>query len=157
MKTENGFREEFSFLSNFTYFEKPMVVHRDGHTFSFPTNEHFYQACKFKDYEMIMFVSQHPSKGLKKFINSKKSEWREDWDEIKLSVMETGLRYKFSHHNPKLLQKLLDTKGIELVEYNYWNDVFWGICKKTEVGENHLGKLLMKIREEKINEQTNIS
>ena len=87
MKTENGFREEFSFLSNFTYFEKPMVVHREDYVFSFPTNEHFYQACKFKDYEMIMFVSKHPSKGLKKFINSKKSEWREDWDEIKLGVM----------------------------------------------------------------------
>ena len=84
MKTENGFREEFSFLSNFTYFEKQMVVRREGYVFSFPTNEHFYQACKFKDYEMIVLVSKHPSKGLKKFINSKKSEWREDWDEIKL-------------------------------------------------------------------------
>ena len=152
MKTEDGFREEFSFLSNFTYFEKPMVVRREGYVFSFPTNEHFYQACKFKDYEMIVLVSKHPSKGLKKFINSKKSEWREDWDEIKLGVMETGLRYKFSKHNTKLRQKLLDTKGIELVEYNYWNDVFWGVCKKTEVGENHLGKLIMKIREEVDNE-----
>lgn len=30
----------------------------------------------------------------------------------------------------------------------WWQDVFCGVCKKTEVGENHLGKLLMKIREE---------
>ena len=67
-------------------------------------------------------------------------------------IMETGLRYKFSKHNPKLRQNLLDTNGIELVEYNYWNDVFWGVCKKTEVGENHLGKLIMKIREEVDNE-----
>ena len=66
--------------------------------------------------------------------------------------MESGLRYKFSKHNPKLRQKLLDTNGVELVEYNYWHDVFWGVCKKTEVGENHLGKLIMKIREEVDNE-----
>jgi predicted NAD-dependent protein-ADP-ribosyltransferase YbiA (DUF1768 family) len=29
---------------------------------------------------------------------------------------------------------------------NYWNDKFWGICKG--VGENHLGKILMQIRDE---------
>lgn len=148
MKTENGFRDEFSFLSNFTYFEKSMVIRRDIYIFIFHTNEHFYQACKFQNYDVIAEVGNHPSKGLKKFVNSKKNEWRKDWDDIKLGVMETGLRYKFSEHNPILRQKLLDTKGVELIEYNYWNVVYWGVCKKTEVGENNLGKLLMKIREE---------
>jgi ribA/ribD-fused uncharacterized protein len=147
MKTENGFREEFSFLSNFTYFDKPMVLHREVYTFVFKTNEHFYQACKFQDFDMIAEVGNHPSKGLKKFINSKKSEWRKDWDDIKLNIMRVGLKYKFSDHNPKLKQMLLDTGDIELVEYNYWNDKFWGVCKKTEEGENHLGKLLMEIRD----------
>lgn len=28
---------------------------------------------------------------------------------------------------------------------NYWKDTYWGVCNG--VGENHLGKLLMKIRE----------
>lgn len=148
MKTNNGFRDEFSFLSNFTYFEKPMVIRRSVYDFVFLTNEHFYQACKFKDYDMIKLVADHPSKDLKKFINSKKSEWRQDWDDIKLGVMETGLRYKFSEYNPGLRQKLLDTEDIELVEYNYWNDKYYGVCKKTDVGENHVGKLLMKIRKD---------
>jgi predicted NAD-dependent protein-ADP-ribosyltransferase YbiA (DUF1768 family) len=34
----------------------------------------------------------------------------------------------------------------ELVEGNWWNDTFWGVCNG--VGENNLGKLLMKIRAE---------
>lgn len=100
--TSNGFREEYSFLSNFTPFEKPLIVERDNYTFVFNTNEHFYQACKFTDYEDILTVSKHPSKGLKKYINSIKEDWRKDWDNIKLDVMLLGLRYKFSNYNPKL-------------------------------------------------------
>lgn len=150
MKTEQGFRGEYSFLSNFTNFEKPLVITRGEGLFRFVfhTNEHFYQACKFTDYNLIIEVANHPSKGLKKFINSLKNEWRPDWDDIKLGIMEKGLRYKFSEHNPKLRKKLIDTLGLELVEYNYWNDKYWGVCLKTGGGENHLGKLLMKVREE---------
>ena len=33
----------------------------------------------------------------------------------------------------------------EIVEENTWGDTFWGVCKG--VGENHLGKLLMEIRD----------
>lgn len=147
MKTEKGFREEYSFLSNFTYFEKPMFYYG----LIFPSNEHFYQAMKFeKDSGYREVIANHPSKGLKKFVNDNKHLWRSDWNDVKLSVMEYGLRYKFSENNPKLLQKLIDTKGIELVEYNWWNDKFFGVCLKTGEGENNLGKLLMKIREESL-------
>lgn len=145
MKTEKGFREEYSFLSNFTYFDKPMTY--DG--LYFVSNEHFYQAMKFsRDSLHRKEISDHPSKGLKKYVNSSKSEWRKDWDDIKLEVMLYGLRYKFSEHNPTLRQKLIGTKDIELVEFNWWNDKFWGVCLKTGEGENHLGKLLMQVRKE---------
>lgn len=33
----------------------------------------------------------------------------------------------------------------ELVEGNNWNDTYWGVCKG--VGENHLGKILIRIRD----------
>lgn len=143
MKTEKGFREEYSFLSNFTYLEKPLC----GDGLSFPTVEHFYQAMKTKDKSLRKVISEHPSKGLKKFVRENVT-LRDDWDDIKLSVMEYGLRWKFSDNNPILKRKLLATKGVELVELNYWNDIFFGVCLKTGEGENHLGKLLMKIREE---------
>lgn len=69
---------------------------------------------------------------------------RIDWDSIKLSVMEQLLRLKFS--DPLLKSKLVKTYPQELIEGNYWNDYYWGVCQGK--GENHLGKLLMKIREE---------
>jgi predicted NAD-dependent protein-ADP-ribosyltransferase YbiA (DUF1768 family) len=58
--------------------------------------------------------------------------------------MEDLLRQKFQ--NPYLKNKLLATGNAEIEETNSWGDVFWGICKG--VGENHLGKILMKIRSE---------
>ena len=143
MKTEKGFREEYSFLSNFTYLEKPLC----GDGLSFPTVEHFYQAMKTKDEALRKVISEHPSKGLKKFV-LENITIRDDWEDIKLSVMEYGLRWKFSDNNPMLKGKLLATKGVELVEMNYWRDIFWGVSLQTGEGENHLGKLLMKIREE---------
>lgn len=45
---------------------------------------------------------------------------------------------------PGLQAKLLETGNEELVEGNYWGDTFWGVCRGR--GENHLGKLLMKVR-----------
>jgi N-glycosidase YbiA len=41
---------------------------------------------------------------------------------------------------------LLDTGDAELVEVNHWRDFWWGVCNG--VGANHLGRLLMTIRNE---------
>lgn len=147
-ETSDGFRGDYSFLSNFTYFEKPLVIQRGKYRFVFKTTEHFYQACKFTDYNRILEISNHPSKGLKKYVNNLKHEWRSDWDDIKVGVMKTGLKYKFSDNNPQLRKKLVDTTLTELVEYNWWSDKFWGVCLKTGEGENTLGKLLMDIRKQ---------
>ncbi|CAM0108020.1 hypothetical protein VPH166E361_0079 [Vibrio phage 166E36-1] len=144
------FRDECSFLSNFQYFDKPLQLKYQGVILSFPTNEHFYIAMKTTNLTLRKQVCDHPLKGLKKFGNS--LPLRDDWDDIKLSVMEYGLRYKFSDANPSLKRKLLATGSQELQEGNWWNDKYWGVCLKTGEGENHLGKLLMEIREEKQNE-----
>jgi predicted NAD-dependent protein-ADP-ribosyltransferase YbiA (DUF1768 family) len=125
-ETEEGFRGEYSFLSNFTYFETPWIVTRGDYKFIFVSNEHFYQACKFTDLDLILKVSEHPAKGLKKFVGTLKEFIREDWAEIKTTVMKTGLDYKFSAYNPKLCEKLLNTGDIKLVEYNWWGDIFLG-------------------------------
>jgi predicted NAD-dependent protein-ADP-ribosyltransferase YbiA (DUF1768 family) len=70
---------------------------------------------------------------------------RPDWREVREEVMEVGLRQKF-RQNPELLQKLLDTGDAYLEEGNTWNDRYWGVCRG--VGQNKLGHLLMKLREE---------
>jgi predicted NAD-dependent protein-ADP-ribosyltransferase YbiA (DUF1768 family) len=68
--------------------------------------------------------------------------------------MEVLLREKFSRGTR--YRDLLDqTKGEEIIEGNAWHDNFWGNCsckKRPECGKegkNHLGMLLMKIRDEK--------
>ena len=69
---------------------------------------------------------------------------RADWEEVKIEIMEEALRLKFD--DPHLKDLLLATGDKELIEGNTWNDQFWGVCNG--VGENNLGKLLMKLRKE---------
>lgn len=142
------FRGKYSFLSNFQYFDKPMQYG----DLSFPTNEHFYVAMKTLDQDLRREVSIHPCKGLKAFGNT--LPLREDWDDIKDKVMEFGLRYKYSRHNPTLRKKVIALKDVKIVEGNWWGDDYWGFCLKTGQGENNLGKLIMKIRDEIIEEES---
>lgn len=136
------FRGKYSFLSNFYSLHKPLR-HRGV---DYITIEHFYIAMKTVDMEARREVARHPSKGLKKF--GKSLVLRDDWEDVKLKLMEKGLRYKFSDNNKVLQRMLLRTKDLHIQEGNMWNDKFWGVCLKTGHGSNHLGKLLMKIREE---------
>ena len=69
---------------------------------------------------------------------------RSDWLDVRLRLMKELVRRKFE--NPELRSLLLSTGTTVLVEGNQWGDTFWGVCKG--VGENHLGLILMEIREE---------
>ena len=64
--------------------------------------------------------------------------------------MEEIVRAKF-YQNPQLAEKLIATADRKIVEGNTWHDTFWGVDAATGKGENHLGVILMKIREELIN------
>jgi ribA/ribD-fused uncharacterized protein len=72
-------------------------------------------------------------------------EIRPDWNEVRLQVMWNVLQAKFAQH-PDLAAKLVATGDQEIVEGNTWNDKFWGVCNGE--GMNHLGIMLMAIREE---------
>jgi len=50
---------------------------------------------------------------------------------------------KFSQ-SKKLSELLLSTGDKYLEETNNWGDEFWGVCN--EVGENNLGKILIRVR-----------
>lgn len=88
----------------------------------------------------------------KKF--GRKMEIRTDWtDELRLQIMESLLRQKFSKTNIDLMILLIETYPLKLVEGNNWHDNFFGSCtckKETcrDTGKNNLGKLLEKIRDE---------
>lgn len=137
------FRGKYSWLSNF----HPCTVEYGDLIFG--SVELFYIAMKTKDnllrYNISLMDSSEAGK-LKK--ESKSWAVRSDWDDIKLGVMEYGLREKFK--DSALRQKLLETENQNIQEGNYWNDRFWGVDLKIDpnIGENHLGRLLMKIRDE---------
>lgn len=131
-----SFDGEFAFLSNFF----PCEITWEGITFQ--TTEAAFQAAKTTDLEKRKEIAELSTPGKAKRAG-RKLEIRSDWESIKVSIMEEVLRIKFSQ--PKMRELLKSTSSKELVEGNTWGDTFWGVC---ETGQNMLGKLLMKIRNE---------
>ncbi len=92
-------------------------------------------------------AAMSPFEAKKAIRDEVKFRWRDTWNqEESLKVMEHILRFKFTKET-SWGKKLLETEG-EIVENNNWGDVFWGFDINQNKGENHLGKILMKIREE---------
>lgn len=56
-------------------------------------------------------------------------------------------RKNFNQH-PELVGLLIGTGDKILIEGNHWGDACWGVDTRTGQGENHLGKILMKVRGE---------
>lgn len=138
-KVIDKFSGYYRFLNNFYL---PAAVVLDG--VPYPGVEHAYQAAKSDDVIMRAIVRQAATPGAAKRIGQRLL-LRHDWEQVKLLVMEDLVRQKFTNH-PELGQALLDTGDAELIEGNHWGDTFWGVCNG--VGENHLGKILMKVRQE---------
>ena len=133
------FDGKYSFLSNFfnSNFSLELTL--------WPTVEHWYQAHKTKSFTIQEMIRHMKTPYLAKQ-RGKKIQLRDDWcDDFKLKLMYEGVKAKFDQ-NYTLRKMLVNTKDSELIEGNTWNDTFWGVCNG--VGENHLGKILMRIREE---------
>jgi len=129
--------KDVAFLSNFY----SVIVKYNG--IEFPSVEHAFQASKCLDENVQRQFRIIPTPGeAKRF--GKKVKLREDWEIVKVSIMEDLLKQKFSQK--ELKNKLLETGNLELIEGNNHGDTFWG--QVNGQGENMLGKLLMKIRDE---------
>lgn len=144
-----AFKGEMFFLSNF--YESKITVtitDRSGkkRDYIFQTAEHLFQACKAVHDEDFFKIAQSETPGEAKKI-ARTIKMRENWEEIKIDVM-TGIILKKFTQNQTLKNKLIATGNIELIEENDWNDTFWGVDIKTKKGQNHLGKILMEVREE---------
>jgi len=133
-----SFSGKHHFLSNF--FEAGVFL--DG--LSFDTVEHAYQAAKSLDLEYRWDIRRAHSPGLAKRLGQK-AKLRPDWERIKVQVMTGLVREKFELHL-ELAEQLLATGNASLIEGNTWGDRFWGVCDGR--GENHLGKILMQVRDE---------
>jgi ribA/ribD-fused uncharacterized protein len=148
-------RAQFGFLSNF----HAARVEIERHVW--PTVEHFYQAQKSTDRAFHALILEHESPGRAKRLRSSPSPtgsarkgsyfrtnpaaFRADWWDVRLEVMQRGVRAKFEQ-NPELAAMLLATDFAELVEDSE-RDTFWGAGSNGN-GQNHLGRLLMAVRQE---------
>lgn len=133
------FKNQYFFLSNF--YEYPIYYNK----LVFCNAEAAFQAQKvINEKDQYKFINLNASQARKL---GKTVQLRKDWEEIKDNVMYEIVKRKFLT-NKELQQKLLETKEEELVEGNWWHDTYWGVDSKTGIGQNKLGKILMKVREE---------
>ena len=154
-ETTNGFRDEFFFLSNF--YEAPVTIEYENRKFALPTGEHLFQGMKIaaalnpKDnVSALQRLEQAPTPGKAKYWGRSIRIDVPLWDSMSLRCMRRTLELKFSQH-PDLMEKLLNTGDMVLVEYNDWKDTLWGVDQKTRNGKNQLGKLLMELRQNAMN------
>jgi ribA/ribD-fused uncharacterized protein len=146
----DSFRDEWFFLSNFSYHK---FVYKGK---LFKTSEHFFMACKTfdKEHQAQIIACEKPSEA--KALCKPKSHGgiitlREDWENVKYRLMDLAIYLKFTQ-NPTIAKELIDTGDAYLIEGNTWHDNVWGNCtcgrpQCYEDGLNALGIALMNLRD----------
>ena len=145
----NSFTGQYRFLSNF--WKCPVVY--DG--LVYPTAEHAYQAAKTTDLLLRETIRSMPRPGQAKKAGSEiKDTILPGWFDVtpagktlRYEVMKQIVNNKFSAPNFDIIRALMKTRGQKLEEGNSWGDTFWGVYSRTRQGDNHLGKILMEIRD----------
>ena len=139
-----SFTDQNGFLSNF-FFCRVKV-----HDIEAVTAEHAFQALKTLDNSERHQVLECSTPGQAKRMGQRIT-LRPDWEDIKIDVMRSVVRAKFTQ-NLELAAQLIRTKDVPLIEGNNWGDQFWGMTFNQHTqsweGENHLGKILMQVRQE---------
>jgi ribA/ribD-fused uncharacterized protein len=142
MKKITRFNDEYFFLSNFY----PRFI-RDG-KLRFKCVESAFQSYKCEKHEdrfpFQFMVSSYAKR------RGRSVKLRPDWEKNKIFYMYKLVLLKFRSHRD-LQDKLLETGDAELIEGNNWHDNYWGDCYcplcKNIKGQNHLGKILMRVRD----------
>jgi len=135
--------ESYGEFSNF--YEAPFTLRGSR----WKTVEHFFQAQKPIEKALQRKIMKANSPALAaKLGRARGMKIQPNWDRMRLSVMHEGVLEKFSQ-NERLKEFLLSTGDAKLVERTE-NDSFWGDVGDGS-GENHLGRILMKIREQLAN------
>ncbi len=110
----------------------------------YPTVEHYYQASKFSDENIIKKILQCKSPKEASEIGRDRNNIRiPNFKEIKLKKMYEANLEKF-RQNPSIAKKLLETGNEEIREMTT-KESFWGVGPNLD-GENHMGTILMEVR-----------
>lgn len=132
------FQKEYRWLSNFA----PVMI-EDGE-FTFRSVEHAYMAAKSDSplWKRFCMVTESPGEVKKA---SRKIKLTHNWHKNKIEIMKAFLIQKYNQEPYKT--KLINTGNQRIQEGNYWGDKFWGVCLKTDTGQDILGKSIMEIRD----------
>ncbi|URE11661.1 RibD C-terminal domain [Musa troglodytarum] len=134
----------------------------NGNNLTWSTMEHYYQAHKFvgvdnplaKDAVEQIKMAKSPEEASRlgrKLQRQHPEVVRADWDSAKIDITYGALKCKFSTY-PHLKAMLCSTVGSVLVEASP-HDLFWGGGREGE-GLNYLGRLLMQLRTEILEESS---
>lgn len=135
--------DPYGCFSNFS----PHAVHLQG--IDWLTVEHYYQAQKFvgtADAALIPAIhkAQTPEKAAALGRDCTR-QIRSDWEQVKTQVMREAVLKKFLTHID--IQAILVSTDNQLIVENSPTDYYWG-CGGDQSGYNHLGKILMSVRQE---------
>jgi hypothetical protein len=116
-----------------------------------PTSEHYFQAQKFPNttYAEQIRTAKSPMIAAR-LGRSRKQPIRADWADVKDEVMRRAVLYKF-RANPDIKEVLISTGDAILIE-DTSEDYYWG-CGSDGTGLNMLGRILMEVREQLLNEE----
>lgn len=142
VKRIEQFRGQYFFLSNF--YDTPVTYL--GLTYQ--NNEAAFQSAKVigtkQEDQRQTFTHLAPNEAKRK---GRHVLLRPDWEKAKDQIMYEIVKDKFTN-NPDLQEKLLATGNAILTEGNTWHDVYWGYDTRQKRGQNKLGKILMRVRQE---------
>lgn len=149
------FKNNYDFLSNFYRCDVPYR----GHVYA--TVEHAYQAAKTEDIQDKLKIQHAISPNRAKRLGNQ-VKLIPGWDILKFDIMRELIAAKFE--NIDLAKKLVATGNKILIEGNHCHDTQFGVCyckkcKGKNIGNNHLGKILMeqrKLCKQKLKELTYI-
>lgn len=130
---------EYGYLANYSDygFIKNNIYYR--------TAEHYYQSLKFDDKKIQnKIIAVKTPKEASTIGRDRSLKRKEDFRKIKLDIMYEGVLEKF-RQNSTIRSKLIETRNQEIREMTV-KESFWGVGPNLD-GENHSGKILMKVRE----------
>lgn len=138
----NFYTPPYYALNNFS----PHMLEVDGYLY--PTAEHAFQTIKcLNQTGKEVIRSAHSPLEAQTLANSTYAEYKDpDWAKKRVGVVEKLLRLKLAQHQE--VRDTLSRTGDEPIEEDSPTDYFWGVGADG-TGQNQLGKLWMKIREER--------
>jgi len=133
------------------FFPAPITLKGENRPIeTWPTSEHYFQAQKFIHHPRIQdeIKTKKSPREIFTLAQQNKALVRPDWHKVGLDIMYRAVKTKFIQH-PQLAKLLLSTDGKVLIENAGKNDNWYGAGAGPDfAGENHLGRVLMQVREE---------